>query len=92
MSAALNSENVPGFWMNEVSGILAPAVKAYLRGEPLDVTQVSYLRAYLRQWIAAPGWAGHGVDMLRESIDGLTDRASIAAWVDAAIDIGIDPF
>lgn len=80
---------VPGFWMQETSGVLRPAVEAYLRGAPLAPDQIAALRAYLRQWIAAPLW--HGVDDLRDAVDGLTTREAIARWLTHADELGIDP-
>ena len=81
----------PGYWMNETSGVLRPAVQAYLAGGPMDAAQIAALRAYLRQWIAAPGFIGPEVAELRAGIDGLTDRAAIAAWLAKAVDAGVDP-
>ncbi len=52
---------------------------------------VTAMRAYLRQWIAAPAWRGAGIERLRAGIDGLTDRGALAAWIDVALDLGIDP-
>lgn len=80
---------VPGFWMNETTGTLRPAIKAYLAGATMAPEQIAAMRAYLRQWIAAPAW--RGVDDLRTRIDELTDRAAISRWLDDALDIGIDP-
>lgn len=44
--------DVPGFWMNETSGVLAPVVRAYLSGARLGERPVAVMRAYLRQWVA----------------------------------------
>lgn len=82
---------LPGYWMHETSGVLAPAVLAYLTGAELSGDQIAAVRAYLRQWIACPGWAGLEVELLRAAIDGLTTRAAIADWIETAEDIGIDP-
>lgn len=49
---------VPRYWMDEVSGELAPAVHRFLKGEPLTVTDVAMLQAYLWQWISAAVWRG----------------------------------
>jgi hypothetical protein len=50
------------------------------------------MRAYLRQWIEAPSWAGgEALDNLRHGIDQLTSRGEIRAWLDLAEMIGIDP-
>lgn len=81
----------PAFWMNETTGVLRPAVERYLAGEPLTVSEIASLRAYLRQWINCPTWAGPDIDWLRQSINGLTSRATIDAWLDRALESGIDP-
>lgn len=82
---------VPGFWMNEASGVLRPAVEAYLLGRPMTPAHVAARRAYLGQWIDAPGWIGPEVAMLRVTVNALTRRADIDAWLDRALDAGIDP-
>lgn len=81
-----------GYWIYETTGVLRPAVEAYLRREHLDDGDISALRAYLRQWIFAPVW---GIDVglfaLRARIDSLTSREAIDRWLDDALKIGIDP-
>lgn len=79
----------PGYWPRETSGVLRPAIEAYLSGGPMSPEHVAAMRAYLRQWIAADVWCG--ADTLRQRIDELTDRAAIARWLDNALEIGIDP-
>ena len=81
--------NMPGYWMHETSGILRPAIMAYLNGDELNEAQFAVMRVYLRQWINAPVWLN--VDELRNGIDALTSREAIEAWLDHAIDAGIDP-
>lgn len=81
----------PGYWMRETSGVLRPAVEAYLTGGELSAEHVAALRAYLRQWIACDWWMGDELPLLRERIDGLTSREAIRAWLDDALDMGIDP-
>lgn len=80
----------PGFWMNETSGVLRPAIEAYLAGGPMTTGQIAAMRAYLRQWIAGD-FVGPGIDMLRSSIDDLTSRKAISRWLRRATDEGIDP-
>lgn len=82
---------VPGYWMNETSGVLRPAVEAYLRGEALTPGNIAAIRAYLRQWMNAPAWFGPGIAELQQGVDGLTSRAAIRAWLDRALELGIDP-
>jgi len=83
--------SVPGYWMHETSGVLRPAVEAYLNGRPLTPQQVATMRAYLRQWIAAPTWRGTNIDLLRATVDSLSTRADIRSWLEVAEREGIDP-
>jgi hypothetical protein len=53
--------------------------------------EIAAMRAYLRQWIMAPGWQGPAIDALRAAVDGLTSRQAIERWLDKAVDAGIDP-
>jgi hypothetical protein len=81
----------PRYWMHETTGVLRPAIMAYLAGGPMTAQHVAAMRAYLRQWIEAPGWAGPGIETLRRAIDGLTERAALSGWIEDAIEQGIDP-
>jgi len=81
----------PGYWMYEASGVLRPAVEAYLSGAELSGPQISAMRAYLRQWIAADDWAGPAIRTLRAAIEGLTSRQAIDSWLARAEAEGIDP-
>ena len=80
----------PGFWTDETSGVLRPAVKAYLNHEPMSGEQIAALRAYLRQWIAAPWAPGSRIERLRAKVDCL-QREAIDDWLDDALVEGIDP-
>lgn len=82
----------PGYWMAESTGVLRPAVEAYLHGEPMTASQVAAMRAYLRQWIDAPHWGGgDDLEELRNGIDALGSRFAIADWLNRAEQLGIDP-
>jgi hypothetical protein len=87
--------NAPGYWQNETSGVLRPAVEAFLTGAKMTPEQIAAMRAYLRQWIMAPAWDRCGgaavLADLRGGIDALTSRDAIDAWLDHAEEIGIDP-
>jgi hypothetical protein len=80
----------PGYWMFEESGILAPVVHAYLRGEALNGMQIAIMRAYLRQWIAGD-FRGPEVDDLRARVNDLTTREAISRWLYDADCACIDP-
>lgn len=96
----------PGYWMHETSGVLAPAVTAYLEGGALTLKQIGIMRAYLRQWIMWPYWQAPwqmaaGVQepgdpdpelvALRERVDTITSRRDIDVWCEAALGLGLDP-
>jgi hypothetical protein len=83
--------NAPGYWMHETSGVLRPAVHAYLYRRPMSDDQINAMRAYLRQWINAPTWQGPDIDSLRADVEGLTTRAAISSWLRRAEHAGIDP-
>lgn len=83
--------DIPGYWLRETTGILRPVIERYLAGDSLSERDCATMRAYLRQWINAPVWRGPEIEHLRDAIDGLTSRAAISAWLDAAEEIGIDP-
>ncbi len=80
----------PRYWMHETSGVLRPAVLAYLDGGAMTAEQIAAMRAYLRQWISGP-WASDSIDELRRGIDGLVSRDAIRQWLNAAESEGIDP-
>lgn len=83
---------IPLFWRDEQSGVLAPAVGRYLSGEPLSTNDIALLRVYLRQWICSPVWqCDDDIAALRDMADSITSRAQIALWLDRALQIGIDP-
>lgn len=79
---------MPGYWMHETSGVLRPAVEACVNGEPMTAAHLAAMRAYLRQWMEGP-WSDAGD--LRARIDDIKDGASLARWLDDALDLGIDP-
>lgn len=82
---------IPGYWRQETSGVLRPAIEDYLHGRALTPADIAALRAYLRQWIFSPVWLGEEIGALREQIDGLTTREAIAAWLADVTALGIDP-
>lgn len=90
----------PGYWMHETSGVVRPAVEAYLHDEPMTAQQIAAMRAYLRQWIMSPLWDQNPhattyhrawLDQMRLRVGGLKDRAAIGRWLSDATDAGLDP-
>lgn len=80
------------YWMQETSGVLRPAVAAYLNDEPMSPYQIAILREYLEQWIKDPGWKDTAnLHLLRASVGFLKTRQDLNHWLDTAMEDGIDP-
>jgi hypothetical protein len=77
--------------MNETSGVLAPVVRKYLEGGELEPGELGTMRAYLRQWVNAPGFVGADVERLRGAIDGISSTIKLRVWIADAMNAGIDP-
>lgn len=87
----MSATAAPGYWTNETSGVLRPAIEAYVRGEPLTPEHILAIRAYLRQWVTLGQWRGPQINALRAGVNDLVDRKTIDAWLETAVSIGIDP-
>ena len=81
----------PGFWMNETTGVLAPAIKRLITRQDLSDDDIAAVRGYLRQWIAVETWQGPRVGELRNAIEGLTSRDAIDRWIAIAVEENMDP-
>ena len=81
----------PGYWMHETTGVLRPAVEAFLNGGDMTGEQIAAMRAYLRQWIECGVWRGWMVSKLRVMVDDVADRQDIETWLRLAEQEGIDP-
>ena len=67
----------PGYWMHETSGVLRPAVEAYLSGMPtMSFEHVAAMRAYVRQWVEHGAF--QGIDDLKARVDEIKDRKSLS--------------
>jgi hypothetical protein len=94
-----------GHGMDRTGSLLRPAVEAYLHGGEMTPTGLMALQAYLKRSIEAPNWRGEHIEGLREGTEDLYDRIEdlrervedigtrekLEAWLDDALDIGIDP-
>jgi hypothetical protein len=76
--------------MHETSGVLRPAVEAYLTGKEMTPGQIVAIRGYLRQWINGD-WKGPMIDPLRTRVEEITTRQDIDSWLSLADREGIDP-
>jgi hypothetical protein len=72
------------FWMYDTSGVLRPAIRAYLKGKPMTAKDITAIRTYLRVWVFAPEFDGDGVEPLRQTVDGLASREAIEDWLATA--------
>ena len=90
-----SNPRAPHYWMHETSGVLRPAVEAYLNRQPMTAMQIGVMRAYLRQWIKSPVWDIPGPDedlaKLRRDVETIRSREDIDAWIEAGLEIGHDP-
>jgi hypothetical protein len=89
----------PGYWINETSGVLVPAMERYLAGE-LRHKDIPVIRAYLRQWIGSSVWddnphqdanGAQNLADLRSRVNAIQTRDDIDAWLQTATDMGLDP-
>jgi hypothetical protein len=89
----------PHYWLYETTGVLRPAIEAYLAGS-MSPGQVSAMRAYLWQWIHAPVWDQNPhatvgdrawLTLLRRRAEDLDSIEAIRAWIVDATDFGMDP-
>jgi hypothetical protein len=89
----------PNYWRYETTGVLQPAIDAFLAGS-MTPTQISVMRAYLRQWVDASVWDRNPhntpVDRarlaeMRQRVDGLTNFAAIEDFIADLTDDWMDP-
>jgi hypothetical protein len=88
----------PLYWMNEQSGRLPEAVRAYLdhccgEGPDLTADQFVLLRDYCAYWIEAPCWRGRcgSIEDLRGEIESVCTTEELREWLYRALKVGIDP-
>lgn len=90
---------IPAAWQDDVSGQLPKVVMAYFAhgsgsGVALTHDQLVLLRGYLAYFIAAPCWrdSENGeIAALRRQIALVRSEEEIDAWIEACLEIGIDP-
>lgn len=89
---------IPLYWRDEQSGELPRAVEAYIafmgaNGPALSKQQLELVIDYLRYFINAPCWAGFSkLAMLRVRATRLKTVDDVDKFIQAALNIGLDPF
>jgi len=84
--------DAPKYWMYETSGVLKPAVQAYVKGKRLSAHEISLLKAYLWQWVQSPVWAPSGsLEGLRLRVAAITNQEDVHASIAVAVKLGMDP-
>jgi hypothetical protein len=96
----IDDPRAPKFWQAEVTGRLEGPIMRYLQSEPVSLDDIRLIRLYLQQWIDSPVWemgpemdaaAKEKLAYLRQGARLIKNRPDIDAWIEAALDIGIDP-
>ncbi|MEH2310746.1 MAG: hypothetical protein V7K35_04795 [Nostoc sp.] len=87
---------LPLNWRDETSGELPNAVFKYFSSEHLSKSEISLLAEYCQHYINAPCWDATGgfpteLAALRQSSTSISTVADINQWIDACLEIAIDP-
>lgn len=90
-------------WQDDVTGILPAAVRAFIdeglgRAKCMS-WQTELVRDYMEYYVYAPCWTTGDDDpdfrkkflALRERVKSLKSAEEIAAWLNDALDLGLDP-
>ncbi len=100
VNPAPNATRPPGYWQNETSGVLKPAVMAYLENKPMTLMHIAAMRAYLKQWVNSDAWDQNPyandatrsrLAELRRLANYIQTQGDIRAWISIAVDEGMDP-
>ena len=70
------------------------AVYNFLSGDKLQPKNLERLKVYCSQWINASCWEAENrlaLERLREQILEVTNKKELDAWLDRALELGIDP-
>ncbi|MEH1849280.1 MAG: hypothetical protein V7L25_31000 [Nostoc sp.] len=88
---------LPLNWRNETSGELPRVVSKYFSSQYLNTNEITLLAEYCRHYINAPCWDATGgfpteTAALRQSATTISTVADVDQWIDACLEIAIDPF
>ncbi|MBG1268258.1 hypothetical protein [Nostoc sp. WHI] len=92
---------LPLNWTDETSGELPDAVFKYFGRQPLSTEQISLIAEFCQHYINAPCWDANNnqsggfpneLTSLRQSAARISSVDDISRWIDACLEIAIDPF
>lgn len=88
---------LPLTWRDEISEELSNAVFKYFSSEHLFESEISLIAEYCQHYINAPCWDATGgfpneLAALRQSAELLSSVDEISQWIDACLELAIDPF
>lgn len=88
---------LPLNWKHETSGELPRAVFKFFSSQQLSPDEISLVAEYCQHYINAPCWDAVGgfpdeLTALRQSANSLSSVSDISRWINACLQIAIDPF
>ncbi len=88
---------LPLNWRNETSGELPRVVFKFFSSQCLATNEIALVAEYCRHYINAPCWDATGefpdeLAALRQSADSISSVRDINQWINACLEIAIDPF
>ncbi|QLE41689.1 hypothetical protein FD723_15540 [Nostoc sp. C052] len=88
---------LPLNWKDETSGELPRVVFKFFSSQYLTTNEIALLSEYCRHYINAPCWdatAGFPDELaaLRQSANSISTVSDISQWINACLEIAIDPF
>jgi hypothetical protein len=88
---------LPLNWKDETSGELPRAVFKFFSSQQLSPEEISLVAEYCQHYINAPCWDGNEgfpdeLAALRQSANSLSSVREISQWINACLQIAIDPF
>ncbi len=91
---------LPVYWRNEITGKLVDAVESVMKYKVVEAPaptqeQIDLVIKYIRYFIKAPCWSDVGelsLSSLRELAESLRTQEDIYKFIDASMELGLDPF
>jgi hypothetical protein len=87
---------LPLNWKDDTSGELARVVFKFFSSQHLTTDEISLVAEYCQHYINAPYWDTGGLRdelaVLRQSANSISSVDEISQWINACLEIAIDPF